>query len=171
MSLEALAEASGVSRSMISVVERGESSPTAVVLDKLANSLGVTLATLFEEASATVEPVSRRCEQTKWRDPVSGYMRRAVSPAGWPSPVRISEIEFPGGAQITYEPGARGEQAHQQIWILSGAIEVMVGDRTFQLCKGDCLACTLDHPITFRNSGTRTARYAVVTTANMAATE
>ena len=39
LSLEALAAQSGVSRSMISLIERGESSPTAVVLDKLAVAL------------------------------------------------------------------------------------------------------------------------------------
>jgi len=47
--LDMLAEQSGVSRSMISLIERAESSPTANVLDKLAGSLGVTLAALFDE--------------------------------------------------------------------------------------------------------------------------
>ena len=46
-----LASKTGVSRSMISVVERGESSPTAVVLEKLAAGLGVTMASLFEAAT------------------------------------------------------------------------------------------------------------------------
>lgn len=47
-SLEALAVKCGVSRSMLSLVERGESSPTAVVLEKIATGLGVTLAALFD---------------------------------------------------------------------------------------------------------------------------
>ncbi|MFP2912287.1 helix-turn-helix domain-containing protein, partial [Pyxidicoccus sp. 3LFB2] len=51
LSLEALAERSGVSRSNISLIERGQSSPTAVVLDKLSAGLGVTVASLFEEAA------------------------------------------------------------------------------------------------------------------------
>ena len=50
LTLGALAERSGVSRSMISVIERAESSPTASVLDRLAAALGVTIATLFAEA-------------------------------------------------------------------------------------------------------------------------
>ncbi|TFW16635.1 helix-turn-helix domain-containing protein, partial [Duganella callida] len=49
LSLEALAARSGVSRSNISLIERGESSPTAAVLDKLASALGVALAALFED--------------------------------------------------------------------------------------------------------------------------
>ena len=56
LSLDALASKSSVSRSMISLIERGESSPTAVVLEKLAAGLGVMLASLFDVASP-VEPV------------------------------------------------------------------------------------------------------------------
>src|SRR5437660_8138446 len=72
LSLDALATKSGVSRSMISVIERGESSPTAVVLEKLAAGLGVTLASLFDApATAPIpsEPVARREDQPQWRDP------------------------------------------------------------------------------------------------------
>src|SRR6266516_615508 len=53
LSLDALASKSGVSRSMISLIERGESSPTAVVLEKLAAGLGVTLPALFDAPAAT----------------------------------------------------------------------------------------------------------------------
>jgi len=63
LSLEALAEGSGVSRSMISLIERGESSPTAVVLEKLATGLGVPLASLFDAPAAPADPVSRRKDQ------------------------------------------------------------------------------------------------------------
>jgi transcriptional regulator with XRE-family HTH domain len=56
LTLEALAETSGVSRSMISLIERGESSPTAVVLEKLATGLGVMLPDLFEAPSPPSDP-------------------------------------------------------------------------------------------------------------------
>ena len=56
-SLDELATRSGVSRSMISLIERGESSPTAVVLDRLASGLGVMLLSLFD-ASTAVQPPS-----------------------------------------------------------------------------------------------------------------
>src|SRR4051812_33400160 len=76
LSLDALAGASGVSRSMISLVERGESSPTAVVLEKLAGGLGVTLASLFDGPAdagrAAGGPVARRDDQPQWLDPASG---------------------------------------------------------------------------------------------------
>src|SRR5436189_4344038 len=75
LSLDALATKTGVSRSMISVIERGESSPTAVVLEKLAAGLGVTLVSLFDAPAAAAEtprgPLARREDQPKWRDPAS----------------------------------------------------------------------------------------------------
>ena len=69
LSLDGLAGKSGVSRSMLSLIERGESSPTAVILEKLAAGLHVTLASLFDVPAAGTEsptgPVTRREEQPK----------------------------------------------------------------------------------------------------------
>src|SRR5262245_33627073 len=89
LSLDALAARSGVSRSMISLIERGESSPTAVVLERLATALGVTLASLFDPPADGVAsgPVSRRKDQVEWTDPQSGYVRRNVSPPGVAQPM------------------------------------------------------------------------------------
>src|SRR6185436_17449351 len=93
LSLDALTAKSGVSRSMISAVERGKSSPTAVVLEKLAAGLNVTLASLFDApAKPQNGPVVRRKDQLEWQDPASGYVRRNVSPPGVPQPMQIVEV-------------------------------------------------------------------------------
>jgi transcriptional regulator with XRE-family HTH domain len=162
LTLEGLADSSGVSRSMISLIERGESSATAVVLEKLATGLGVTLAALFEAPAAAAEPVSRRADQLQWRDPQSGYVRRNISPSGFPSPIQIVEVVFPPGARVAYESAARMPATHQQIWLLHGTIEVTVGGERFELHAGDCLAHVLDRPVSFHNPGGKPARYAVV---------
>jgi transcriptional regulator with XRE-family HTH domain len=162
MSLEALAERSGVSRSMISLIERGETSPTAVVLEKLAAGLNITLAGLFESSAAPAAPVSRRADQVVWRDPASGYVRRNVSPGGHVTPIQIVEVVFPPGAHVAYESGARQPVVHHQVWVLGGAIDVTVGDERHELRTGDCLAFTLDRPTAYRNRTRKPARYAVV---------
>src|SRR5580704_18100552 len=83
LALEALAAKTGVSRSMISLIERGESSATAVVLEKLAAGLNVTLASLFEgpdsDGQESSSPIARREDQLQWQDPASGYLRRNIS--------------------------------------------------------------------------------------------
>jgi transcriptional regulator with XRE-family HTH domain len=162
MTLDALAAQCDVSRSMISLVERGESSPTAVVLEKIASGLGVSLATLFEDSNAPADPVSRRDDRVPWRDPQSGYVRRNISPANFPSPIQIVEIVLPAGASVAYETGARDVSMHQQIWVQEGSVEVTLGRVTYRLSEDDCLAMQLNEPTAFRNRTRKPARYIVV---------
>jgi transcriptional regulator with XRE-family HTH domain len=165
LSLDALSGRSGVSRSMLSRVERGESSATAVVLEKLAAGLGVTLPALFEaggDADAPSGPLARREDQPQWRDPASGYVRRSVSPPGAPQPMQITEVRFPPGARVAFENAPRGLRVHQQVWVLAGAIDASCGRQRHRLRRGDCLAMELDRPTAFHNPGPGPARYAVV---------
>ena len=166
LSLDALAGKSGVSRSMISLIERGESSPTAAVLERLAAGLGVMLASLFDPPSAAARapngPVARRDDQPEWKDPASGYLRRNVSPPGVPQPMQIVEVRFPPGARVAFETGARVARVHQQIWVLAGAMDITLGTERHRLREGDCLAMQLDRPTMFHNPTRKPSRYAVV---------
>jgi transcriptional regulator with XRE-family HTH domain len=162
LTLDTLAAKCDVSRSMISLVERGESSPTAVVLEKIASGLGVSLATLFEDSTGPADPVSRRDDRTPWRDPQSGYLRRNISPDNFPSPIQIVEIVLPAGARVAYETGARDVSIYQQIWVQEGNIEVSLGTITYRLSADDCLAMQLNEPTAFRNRTRKPARYVVV---------
>lgn len=167
-SLDALAERSGVSRSTISLIERGESSPTAVVLDKLATALGIALASLFEPATAQAQkaapsPHAAAQDQPVWTDPASGYVRRSLSPEV-ASPLQLVEVHFPAGRRVAYETSLRDADIHQQIWVIEGTMEITVGDATWRLASGDCLAMKLDCPIAYRNPTRRPARYLVALT-------
>src|SRR3712207_5008980 len=162
MTLDGLAERTGVCRSMISLIERGESSPTAAVLDRLAAGLGVTLASRFaEKDSQGASPLARRADQRIWRDPDSGYMRRNLSPPGFPSPIELVEVVLPPGARIAYDTAHRASVVHQQIWIIDGVIALTLGEETYHLAAGDCLSMRLDQPILFRNLAEQPARYVV----------
>jgi transcriptional regulator with XRE-family HTH domain len=161
LTLEGLAERADVSRAMLSRIERGESSPTAQLLNKVCGGLGVTLSMLFAETEKPANPLARRAVQTIWRDPQSGYLRRNVSPTGTGASVEIVEIEFPPGESVAF----RNDQVaarEQQIWVLDGALEVDLGDETFHLEKGDCFYMRFGLPIRFRNPSKRPIRYAVI---------
>ena len=165
-SLDALAERSGVSRSNISLIERGQSSPTAAVLDKLAGGLGVTLASLFDAGKAPAaepSPVARVAEQPVWTDPASGYVRRNISPAAR-SPLQLVDVIFPAGQRVALDTAAREVEIHQQVWMIDGVMEVTVGDAHWRLETGDCLAMRLDRPIVYRNPTRKPARYLVALT-------
>jgi len=164
LSLDALAGKSGVSRSMISLIERAESSPTAVVLEKLAAALGVTLPSLFDGLTMPAKggPVARRKDQPQWQDPESGYRRRNVSPPNVPQPMQIVDVLFPPRGRVAFETGERDLHVYQQVWVLEGAIDITVGTERHRLREGDCLAMELGRPTVFHNPTRKPTRYAVV---------
>lgn len=159
-SLDVLAEKSGVSRSMISLIERAETSATAIVLDRIASALGCSITAFFEGKAAPASPHAKRDDQPTWRDPESGYVRRMLSPANFSSPIDLIEVTFPAGARVAYS-ATPGRELHQQIWIVSGAMEVKVGDVQYSLQAGDCLATKVGEPITYTNPHKKSARYVV----------
>ncbi len=82
MTLNELATRSGVSRAMIGRVERAQSSATAALLNKLCAALDVTLSDVVALAEKPPERLMRLADQPLWRDPDSGYRRRACLAAG-----------------------------------------------------------------------------------------
>jgi len=169
LSLQDLAARSGVSRSMISLIERGETSPTAVLLERLSAGLGVPLARLFDapadHQAGAPQPLARHAEQPLWQDPASGYLRRNLSPPHWPSPIRMVEVQFPAGARVAYESGTRDPPVYQQLWLMRGKLQITHGDQKYRLESGDCLAMLLDRPTVFANRTRHPAHYLVVNTA------
>jgi hypothetical protein len=150
---------------MISLIERGETSATAVVLEKVARGLGVPLASLFDPPvplRQAFTPLARKEEQPQWRDPASGYVRRNVSPPGTAQPMQIVEVLFPPGRRVAFETGGRGVPVYQQIWMLEGTMNVTLGEDLHRLDEGDCLAMQLDRSTMFHNPTRKPARYAVV---------
>lgn len=166
LSLDALAVKSGVSRSMLSLIERGESSATAVVLEKIAAALSVTLASLFDAPTGAKgnrdEAIARRKDQPQWRDPGSGYVRRNISPADANQPLHVIEVHFPSRGRVAFEGGARHARVYQQIWLLKGAMNISYGEETYRLREGDCVALQLDRPMMFHNPTAKTAHYVVI---------
>jgi len=162
--LDVLATRCQVSRSAISLIERGEASPTAVVLEKLANGLDVPLTQLFanQQDNQSPQPIVWRNQQSEWKDPETGYIRRQISPPNWKSPFQIIEIEFPPHSRITYETSGNSKAIRQQLWVIAGQIDIQLGEKNYALQEGDCLAMQLDQPIMYSNPSSKAARYILV---------
>jgi transcriptional regulator with XRE-family HTH domain len=175
--LDRLAAASGVSRAMISKIERGESSPTAVVLGKLSAALELSIAELLapaDEAGASdvagVPPggpaparaaglVRRAGDTPQWRDPDTGYLRRQVSTPRFP--VAVTEVVLPAGARVPYPAGAYAFIA-QLVWVLSGRLALADGPDVHELSAGDTFELGEPRPREFRNDTAADCRYLVV---------
>src|SRR5665213_1641961 len=76
-SMDELAKRAGVSRAMISKIEREECSPTAVILGRLSGAFGISMSTLLANAESDSRRLLRYEEQQVWTDPETGYVRRA----------------------------------------------------------------------------------------------
>jgi transcriptional regulator with XRE-family HTH domain len=158
LTLDQLAEISGVSRAMISRIERGEASPTAVLLCRVAGGLGMTLSALLA-TPADAEPLVRASERAQWKDPATGYVRRAVSPTT--APMDIVDVSLPPGARVAYDNVAP-LPITQLVWVLNGDLRLTADGATHDLGDGDCLLMRLDRPIVYENTTQKNVRYAVV---------
>ncbi|MEV6298246.1 helix-turn-helix domain-containing protein [Actinoplanes sp. NPDC051861] len=159
LSVNALADRSGVSRAMIGKIERGEAQPTAALLGRLAAALGMTLSELFARTEGESPRLARLADQTVWVDPETGYRRRSVSPAG--GAVQLVEVELPAGARVAY-PADSYAVAHHQIYVLDGRLRFQEGDVRHDLERGDCLELGAPVPCAYENVTDRPCRYLVV---------
>jgi transcriptional regulator with XRE-family HTH domain len=162
-SLDELAQHSGVSRAMISKVERQESSPTAALLGKLSAALGLTLSQLLARAEQGQSglAVHRRRDQQAWQDPETEFERRSLTPPGSSTPLELVAGDLPPGASIAYPASAFAMIEDQQIVVQSGRLRFTQGGATVDLSAGDC--CRLGPPADcrFENPGNAPCRYIV----------
>ncbi|MDU4436570.1 MAG: helix-turn-helix transcriptional regulator, partial [Pluralibacter gergoviae] len=137
-SLSDLAERAGVSRAMIHKIERGESSPTAALLGRLSGAFGISMSTLIARAEMQEGALLRYENQPLWRDPLSHYLRRHISPRG-DLPVDLVQITLPPGSDIPM-PAASYALARQLIWLQQGELLFIEGETRHAMRAGDCLA-------------------------------
>lgn len=161
-SMDELAERSHVSRSTLSRIERGETQPTAAVLNQICAAHGLTLSRLFSDVEGAQPPgLVRAADQREWTDPGTGFRRRSVSP---PHPDLHAEIvagELPPGAVIEYDrPPVPGMEQH--VWVSAGRLALTVGGVEHLLDTGDCLRFRLTGPARFAAPGPDAARYTLV---------
>jgi transcriptional regulator with XRE-family HTH domain len=144
-SLAELAERSGVSKAMLSTIERGMTSPTAALLVRIAAAFGMTLSTLIARAELQGGGLLREADQPVWRD--TGYVRRHLSPAS-DMPLELIKVHLPAGARVSF-PAASYAFIKQQIWLISGRLDFTEGDVVHRLEPGDCLALGAPSDCTF----------------------
>jgi len=159
-SLEALSERTGISRASLSRLERSELSPTAAMLGKLCTVFGWTLSRLMADAETKPANLVVAAKQSEWKDPESGYRRRAVSP---PTPGlrgELVEVRMPVGATVSFDASPVPGLEHH-LWMIEGALNLDVEGKRFKLRAGDCLRYVLNGPTHFEAVGRRETRYLV----------
>jgi len=159
-SIGELAERSGVSKAMISKMERCEVSPTAALLGRISAAYGLTLSTLLSRAEHRSQPLSLAASQEEWVDPATGFRRVAVSPPHAPI-IEIVRGKLPPGAKIEYPAGSY-TFIEQQILVISGVLSFADGPKCYELKPGDCLALGPPADRAFENRAKKACEYLVV---------
>jgi transcriptional regulator with XRE-family HTH domain len=157
-SLEDLTKQTGVSRATLSRIERGDTSPTAVVLGKLASAFGLSMAELFGAPSGSAERYIPKDAQAVWQDPETGFIRRSLTPAT--SGFRGSVIEglLPAGATISYAAPPVPDLEHHLV-LVEGALRFTLGPDVYELVAGDAFRFRLNAPNSYHSAGEQPARY------------
>ena len=158
-SLTELAGHSGVSRAMIHKIERGESSPTAVLLARLSGSFDMSISQLLAQTEVQTGTLVRHENQPVWQDPETGYLRRHVSPGEMP--VDLVSVELPANTAVPM-PAISYISRRQLIWVLEGSLTFDAGSSTYEMAAGDCLELGDPADCVFRNNTSKACRYAVI---------
>jgi len=167
LSLRDLAVRTGVSAPMLSQVERGQTSPTLAVAERIASGLELTLSQLLrldEQAHVVVI----RAEDRRARER-GGHRTEELTPPlpGQRADVSIHALE-PGAATgrrgdpPLHEPGAR-----ETAFVLSGELALMIDDERHYLAAGHSVTFDADLPHHFANEGATGAEFLAVVAAGL----
>lgn len=136
LSLEAVSNLSGVSRSMVSQIERGESSPTIATLWNLTRALNVDFAGLMDQGSVSDTVETLRAGEVPTIDNMGQGCRISIlSPPDQAGAHEVYDIRFEDKGALKSQPHARG--AVEMVTVLEGAVRVTSGSACSELGTGD----------------------------------
>lgn len=155
ITLDALSEAAGLSKGYLSQIERGVSSPSVKALHSISRALGVTISWFFppntDDDDDLRDYVVRASSRRKLTF-VAGITDELLSP-NLGRQLELLRCTFPPGSESGKEPYThQGEEAG---FVISGELNLWIGERRVVLCEGDSFAFASDLPHRYTNSSNR----------------
>lgn len=151
LSLEKLAQSSGVSRAMLGQIELGQSAPTINVLWKIARALEVTFSALISTRAQSGALVLRQVESKLLTSKDRSFTSRALFPFDEPRRVEFYELRLTvGGVEVA---DAHAPGTSENLVVTQGQVEIDVGGETHRLDAGDSILFEADAPHAYRNAG------------------
>lgn len=151
LSLERLAQISGVSRAMLGQIELGQSAPTINVLWKIARALEVTFSALISTRSQSGALVLRAAESKILTSKDRSFSSRALFPFDEPRRVEFYELRL--AASAVEEADAHPPGTSENLVVTAGTLEIDVAGDTHRLETGDSILFEADTPHAYRNAG------------------
>ena len=150
LTLDAAAAATGVSRSMLAQIEKGEANPTIAVLWKIANGYKVSFTSLIEQTPEQATVLRAEAVQSIVED----EGRYINYPAFAFDEQRLFEtyrIAIAPGGSLQAEGHMAGTEEY--ITVFSGSVEIRAADEVFSLNVGDSIRFLADVPHSYKNVG------------------
>ncbi len=147
LSLDAVAKLSGVSRSMLSQIERGESSPTVATLWNLTQALQVDFAGLLDGSAAAESPIEAvvRADRTPTIDGKGDGCRiRILSPPQEAGQHEVYDIRFETAGALVSDPHRPG--CKEDLTVYEGRVSVATDGVSETLAAGDTVRYAADRP-------------------------
>jgi transcriptional regulator with XRE-family HTH domain len=162
LSLERLAQISGVSRAMLGQIELGQSAPTINVLWKIARALEVTFSALISARTQAGALVLRSAESKILTSKDRSFSSRALFPFDEPRRVEFYELRL--AADSVEDADGHPPGTSENLVVTAGTVEIDVAGDTHRLEPGDSILFEADTPHAYRNVGrTEVVMYLVMT--------
>ena len=159
LSLDNIAKLTGVSKSMLGQIERGEANPTIGTIWKIANGLKISFTSLLSRPQMDIEVV-RKGEIESLNEDNGKYRNYPIFPFDDTRRFEIYSIELDCGSYLSAEAHSVGAQEY--ITIFSGELTVRVNNEEYTLNNGDSIRFKADLPHTYHNSGKEMTRLSMI---------
>jgi XRE family transcriptional regulator, regulator of sulfur utilization len=167
LSLRDLSERSGVSAPMLSQVERGETSPTLAVAERIAGGLELTLSQLLRLDETDGVSVVRADERRRGGGPRHGYEVLTPPLPGLRAEVSLHSLKSGASTAEPDDPPMHEAGSRETAVVVDGPLRFVCGGRVHALEAGDSVTFDADLPHHFANPGPEPARFLAVTTAGL----
>ncbi len=150
LTLEEAAKLTGVSKSMLSQIEKGDVNPTISVIWKIANGYKVSFSMIMEDHNQKSE-VIRFSDITPVIEGENGYFNYPIFPFQDGRQFETYMIKISPNGSLDAQPHLIGTEEY--ITVFSGSVQVSVGEECFELSTGDSIHFKADVNHSYRNSG------------------
>ncbi|MGV8905261.1 MAG: helix-turn-helix domain-containing protein [Acetobacterium sp.] len=159
LSLDSVSKFTGVSKSMLGQIERGEVNPTISVLWKIANGLKISFTSLIEKHEDEIQIVNKNQGISLQADE-GKYINYLIFPFDLQHGFEVYTIEILSGGSLKADPHLQGTE--EMITVFSGALELGVCDKIYTLSAGDSIRFKSDVNHSYKNPGNETTKLSMI---------
>lgn len=159
LSLEKVADLTGVSKTMIGQIERGDSVPTITTIWKIANGLKISFTSLINNPQPDTRVILKSDVQTLSEDN-GRYRVRPLFPFEDDKRFEVYSVEIDEGGFLSANAHTAGTE--ELLTVFSGELTIRVNDEEYIVKNGDSIRFKADRPHVYYNAGDTLTRLSMI---------